>query len=572
MKNILIILLAGILLSCKSSEKGFSLFSVSEEEKELIADSEFIEGIKHKNDGDYEKAIPLFEEVIKSSKSHDAAHYELANIYQSTKNFEAALNHINQAVTINAKNKWYLQFQIDLTKSLGLYNQTAKAYSIRMKNFPDNPIFDIEFSDFYIQSKQYNKALDLYETIEKKIGVSEEINRNKYIIFHQLKQNDKAELELEKLIYTYPNKMRYYILLGDIKIENKDIESAFKVYERALKVKPEDPYILAEIAHQKYAKGEVQKSFDIYERVIGNKAFGTKDRLNLLRRFVRLGQLDQKIYKQTEKYMTLAGEADPYSQSINTVVGEYFFKSQKYEIAKKHYKAVLDAKKNSFLIWRQLITCNYNLGEYTEMRDNSANALELFPTNPELYLYNGLSKIQLKQFQEAINQLEEGIELIISNKNLTNQFQSNLADAYHALGNHKESDRYFELTIQGDPNNYFVLNNYAYYLSERKEKLELAKNMSAKANQLNPNEASFQDTYGWILFQIKDYDNALIWVEKSYDNGGSTSGIINEHLGDVYFFLNQKEKALSYWNKAKKLDDTSEFLLKKIQLKKYIDK
>jgi tetratricopeptide (TPR) repeat protein len=572
LKNILIILLAGILLSCKSSEKGFSLFSVSNEEKELIADAEFIEAIKQKNDANYDKAIPLFEGVIKSSKSHDAAHYELANIYQTIKNFEAALIHINQAVTLNPNNKWYLQFQIDLTKSLGLFNKTEEAYNIRRKYFPDNPTFEIEFSDFYIQSKQYDKALNIYESIEKKIGVSEEINRNKYIIHQQLRQPVKAEAELEKLISTFPSKMRYYILLADMKLDVQNKKAAFEVYERALKIKSDDPYVLAEVAHYHYLNDEVEKSFEIYEKVIANKSYGTKERIELLKRFSRSGQLDDKIYKQTKKYMTLAGEADPYSPSVNTVVGEYFFQDQKYEIAKKHYKAVLDVKKNSFLIWRQLLTCSYNLNDYESMRDNSAEALELFPTNPELYLYNGLAKIQLKQYQEAIDQLEEGIELIINNPNLTNQFQSNLADAYHALKNDEESDRYFDLTLKGDPNNYFVLNNYAYYLSERKEKLELAKTMSAKANELNPNEASFQDTYGWILFQLKDYDNALIWVNKSFENGGSTSGVINEHLGDVYFFLNQKEKALTYWNKAKKLEDNSDFLLKKIQAKKYLDK
>ena len=140
------------------------------------------------------------------------------------------------------------------------------------------------------------------------------------------------------------------------------------------------------------------------------------------------------------------------------------------------------------------------------------------------------------------------------------------------MENHQKSDKYFELTLENNPENYFILNNYAYYLSERKEKLELAKTMSAKANKLNPNEYSFEDTYGWILFQLKDYENALIWINKSLKNGGTTSGVINEHLGDIYFFLNQKEKAIIYWKKASKLDNTSEFLLKKIQLKTYLDK
>lgn len=572
LKNILIIILAGILLSCKSSEKRFSLFSVSEEEKEILADADFIEGIKHKNDGNYDKAITLFENVIKSSKSHDAAHFELSNIYQTINNTEAALKHINKAVAINPKNKWYLQLQIDLNKRLGLYKQAIKSYSLRRENFPENPIFDIEFSDYYIQLKRYDKALDLYEKIEKKIGVSEEINRNKYIIYNQLKQKEKAALELEALISSFPKKVKYYILLADIEIEKNDLNAAMLIYKRALSIKPNEPYVLMEVAHIHFLNGEMEKSFDIYERVISNKSFETKDRLKLLRKLSMHGKRDQKIFEQTEKYMKLAVEADPYSTSINALVGDYYFKNQKYELAKKRFIAVLKTKKNSFIAWRQLLTCNYHLEEFKQMSSNSENALELFPTHPELYLFNGLSKIQLKKFKEAIDLLEEGIKLIINNKNLTSQFYSNLADAYHELENHQKSDKYFELTLENNPENYFILNNYAYYLSERKEKLELAKKMSAKANKLNPNEYSFEDTYGWILFQLKDYENALIWINKSLKNGGTTSGVINEHLGDIYFFLNQKEKAIIYWKKASKLDNTSEFLLKKIQLKTYLDK
>lgn len=571
MRNYIIILIAGILLSCKSSQKGFSLFSVSEEEKELIADSKFIDAINEKNDGNYDKAIPILEDIIKSSPSKDAAHYELASIYQSIKQYETSLQHINAAVSLDDKNKWYLKFQIDLTKSLGLYNQTTSAYELRRKNYPDNPTFDIEFSDFYIQSKQYTKALELYQSIEKKIGVSEEVNRNKYIIHYKLGEHDKAELELKKLIKTFPSKMKYYILLGDMKITQHDKESALAIYNEALQIKPNDPYILAEIAHQYYTKGELEQSFEIYEKVIADKSYNTKDKMDLLRRFLRLGQLDNRVYDQTAKFMKIAGEAEPYSPSINTIIAEYFYKDQKYKLAKSHYLTVLSSKQNSFLIWRQLLICNYNLGEFDELNNNSEEALTLFPTQPELYLYQGLAKLRLKKPEQAIEHLNEGVELVINNNNLLVEFYSNLADAYHAIGNNTESDRYFDLTLDADPNNYFVLNNYAYYLSERKEKLELAKEMSARSNELNPNEGSFEDTYGWILFQLKDYNNALIWIKKSLENGGDKSGVINEHLGDIYYFLDQKQEALQYWKKAIKLGETSKFLEEKIRLKKYVN-
>jgi len=144
---------------------------------------------------------------------------------------------------------------------------------------------------------------------------------------------------------------------------------------------------------------------------------------------------------------------------------------------------------------------------------------------------------------------------------------SSLGDAYHAIGKHEESDDYFELSLELDSENHFVLNNYAYYLSERNIQLEKAKIMSRKSNELHPDEASFQDTYGWILYKLGDYEKALNWLQKSELNGGNNSAIINEHIGDVYEKLGQRERALKYWKLASHIGGGSDQLLNKLKQK-----
>ena len=81
--------------------------------------------------------------------------------------------------------------------------------------------------------------------------------------------------------------------------------------------------------------------------------------------------------------------------------------------------------------------------------------------------------------------------------------------------------------------------------------------MSHKSNLLNPNQASFQDTYAWILFQLGEYQESLDWLKKSILNGGGKSHIINQHIGDVYQKLDQRDEAEKYWNKAKKIQRDS---------------
>ena len=103
-------------------------------------------------------------------------------------------------------------------------------------------------------------------------------------------------------------------------------------------------------------------------------------------------------------------------------------------------------------------------------------------------------------------------------------------------------------------------------MSERNVRLEKAKLMSKKSNDLHPNEASFQDTFGWILYQLGDYEKALNWLKKAEKNGGMDSGVINEHIGDVFQKIGNLDLARKYWKRAHEIGGASEQLDKKLKL------
>mgnify|MGYP000497865447 CR=1 FL=1 len=170
--------------------------------------------------------------------------------------------------------------------------------------------------------------------------------------------------------------------------------------------------------------------------------------------------------------------------------------------------------------------------------------------------------------------LENGL-LVIVDKPLKSQFYSLLGDSYNSLKKYQDSDLAFKKALEIDSNNAVVLNNYAYYVSEREEKsaqnnsLEKAKRMSKKSLELEPSSSTFADTYAWILFKMQDYKNAKIWIKKSIELGGDKSSVIIEHYGDILIMLGEVDLALEQWNKAKIMGGASEFIDKKIQDKAY---
>jgi tetratricopeptide (TPR) repeat protein len=89
--------------------------------------------------------------------------------------------------------------------------------------------------------------------------------------------------------------------------------------------------------------------------------------------------------------------------------------------------------------------------------------------------------------------------------------------------------------------------------------------MSKKAVETEPKNASYLDTYGWVYFQLEDYNQAKTNIEEAIKYEGK-NGTILEHLGDIYFKLKDKSKAIELWQKAFDQDQT------KIEIKQKIEK
>ena len=82
-----------------------------------------------------------------------------------------------------------------------------------------------------------------------------------------------------------------------------------------------------------------------------------------------------------------------------------------------------------------------------------------------------------------------------------------------------------------------VLNNYSYYLAERGAKLKKAKEWSEETIRNNPENATFLDTYAWVLFKLKEYEEAEKYILIAMEKGGANDPEVNEHAGDIQVAL-----------------------------------
>jgi tetratricopeptide (TPR) repeat protein len=119
---------------------------------------------------------------------------------------------------------------------------------------------------------------------------------------------------------------------------------------------------------------------------------------------------------------------------------------------------------------------------------------------------------------------------------------------YQQMEDSKRAYEAYEEALKADPDRTSVLNNYAYYLSEEGKQLRKALKMSLRTVELEPDNATYLDTYGWLLYLLKKPKEAKPYFKHAMLYGGKDSAVILEHYSKVLEALGEDDLATYYKN------------------------
>ena len=371
-----------------------------------------------------------------------------------------------------------------------------------------------------------------------------------------------AIAEGQKLIDAYPGESRYVILLAEILISNNQSEKAVPYLEDLIQNHPDNARALLMLADYYRKHDDVEKS-NIYL----NKAFGMSD-LDIQPKIQVLASFIQKLPNEDIEQLALnlgdkIVKAHPDDPRSFEVFGDLNLRLGNDDEALLSYKKAIELGASNFSTWQNVLQMEVKLEKYKEAIEDGEQALELFPNQAGICWFLGTAYLVEKNYDAAVEVLERGKKLSNSNDELKSFFNAQLGDAYNNVKKYKKSDESYEAALAYDPDNDHVLNNYSYFLSLRKEKLDLAKKMSTKLITISPDNVTYLDTHAWVLYVRGEYEEAKTFIEKAV-NGPDLSGTIIEHYGDILFKLGDVDSAVRQWQIAKGMDETSELIDKKI--------
>lgn len=541
--------------------------------KDVATQGIFILGMQAYILGNTQDAVTKFNEVLRLDPKNHAALYVLSKIAFESGNMDKSIEYAQNAVKLDPTNEYYYQYLAEAKAEKNDFEGAAKVYEQIVKLRPRD--YDYYYDWAYMLSKagKYKEALEAYTILEQKTGVSEELIFQKQPLWMKLGKVDECVADVEKLIKLYPEDMRYVGLIGEIYEANKQYDKAIQTYQRLLSNDPNNAYAMLGIAEMYRKKGNNALKDEWTQKVFNNTQIDIDTKILTIIPYIEKLSRDSTLSRDVMKMADKLVELHPNEVKAVTARADVLYNIGKKKEAQAEYIKAISMSDVPPTVWIQLYILNTELEDYDSLIKYSELGMRKNPNDLFGYFYNAIANQQKKNLKAASDVLTKAFELQNSGRDvnvqtpqLTLQMLITLGDISFELKNYDRSDSSYEAALEIDPNNATVLNNYAYYLSERNIKLEKAERMSKKSNLLVDNNSAFIDTYAWIMYKMKNYSEALEWIEQAMQlPDANERAELLSHYGDILFKSGQTQKAIEQWKRAIEKGGDKEELESKIK-------
>jgi len=553
----LLIVVLGLIISNVSAQ------DVDDVDKSKLAMNTFLDAEKNKMLENYPEAAKLYEKTIDIDSEYDPAMFELGRMYLYQQKFEEALFWVEKAHKIDPTNKWYSLLLVDLYRNNYQIADAIDVYLGLLEQEPTNTDYLLNLSRLYHTIDDYKEAIATLEKVEKLEGIVERTSFLKRDIYLQEKDFDKAVATMIELSNTYPQEEKYCLMIAEMYMKNRQAKDALVWYDKVLSINPDNPYIQITLADFYVKMGDKAKAYEYLKDGYANPHLDLDTKVQVMINYLNAKDGNSIKKENAFELAKILTEVHPTEPKSFAIYGDLFFQDSLYAEASQQLIKSIALDSSNYAIWEELLYSLSMERNDTALAEYSQRTINLFPEMDFPYYVNAISNYQLGNTKKVISALETGL-YFVSNDQLMEQFYMFLGDAYHTDNQNKKAYEAYEKALKLNPDNSLVLNNYSYYLSLENKQLEKAAQMAKRSIEIDPN-ANNLDTYGWVLYMQKNYEDAKKYIGQAIDVSEDPSPEVLEHMGDVYLMLGELKMAKSYWRKAKKAGGNVDVLNRKLK-------
>ena len=531
-------------------------------------DFHYYEGERLKNHSNFLEAVREFQKCLEIDSTNAAAWFELSKMQQKSNQFTNSYESLHKAVKFDPKNAYYQEVLAayyvknkDINAAISIYENLAKKNKGKVS-------YLYALLNLYSKKEQTGKMLETINKIEVLTGISEPITMSKVEIFYKTKKHKKAIAEIKKLCAKYPAETRYESVLGGYYMTIGDTIRGLQTFENILKKRKNDGYALINLFEYYQQKGDTAKAEDCFNRALQDKSVDISEKLEQFTPYITK-LLQDKNTKQADALFAELLKNYENESDVYALYAAYLIDLEEFEKAEENLLTAISLYPENEQNWLDLASIYAHNDSIEKLFKHADEAEKIFSENTTWAYYKVVTLLQMKKGNDAIELINNYLQKFSDDeKTFKSLLLTFKADELMEQKKHNEAFEAYEKSLQFDPNNIGAMNNYAYYLAVCGLELRKAENMSGKTIQLEPQNATYLDTYAWILFKQNDFRTAKFWIERAilYDKN---SEVLMEHYGDILFALGDTENAVNQWIKSQEAGNKSELLQKKIDEKKY---
>ena len=521
----------------------------------------FMEAMVQRQKGNNDAAFDLLRHCQELRPEAAEVYYFLAQYYAELRDTEKATACVKRAASLAPENETYME---TLAQTYIRQQDYANAIQViegiyeRNKNHLD--LLEMLFQ-LYQQTGDNEHAVEVLDRLEKIDGKSERLSLAKSEIYTRMGNKKAAVAEMSQLAKQFPNDQNCQAMYGEALMMNDQTKKALGIYHQVLEVEPDNNRVLLSLRTYYQSQGDMAIADSLTERVLMNQNTTSAEKIQLLRQEI---SASESAGGDSTRVMSLFHRV----LALPNCDADMAIFCASYMNAKKMPKDSI----------RQVLEKVLSIAP-----DHSGARLQLVGYAWEeddldrvIYYYQGIAYYKKENLDGALSAFQNGIGVINeeSSPAIVSDFYAVMGDILHQKGLAEEAFEAYDSCLQWKDDNIGCLNNYAYYLSERGEQLDKAESMSFKTVKAEPKNATYLDTYAWILFMQERYSEAKIYIDQALQNMEDSLGneVIIEHAGDIYAQNKDIERALSYWRDAQQKKPEDQLLLRKIKQKKYLKK
>ena len=549
-------------------------------EQARMYDHYFLEAMVQRQKGDNDAAFDLLRHCLDINPFAAETYYFLAQYYGAMKQTDLSLDYFKKAAQLNPENETYMETLAQVyIRQQNFQDAIAVVEHLYDRNKDREDLLEMLFQ-LYQQENDLKKAIGVLERIESIDGKSERLSMAKSEVYTRMGDEKAAVAEMAALAKQYPNDLNYLAMYGESLMMNGQTKQALEIYNRILNEEPNNNRVLMSLRTYYQAEENQEMVDSLTWRVLLGKNTSQDEKVYLLRQIIsaneRAGGDSTEVLQLFRQVMAI----DTTDVDMALLCATYMdLKKMPSDSIKPVLNHILKLAPDNSAARLHLVGYAWSEDDKDRVIELCQAAREYNPDDMAFYYYQGIAYYQRDSLDQALSTFQNGVSIINeeSNPDIVADFYEVMGEILHKKGRAKEAFAAYDSCLQWKPDNMPCLNNYAYYLSLRDEQLEKAEQMSHKTIKAEPKNATYLDTFAWILFMQKRYSEAKIYIDQALQNmdsvtvGGDTIGnaAIYEHAGDIYWYCEDPDKALVYWKDALKGDTENKVLIRKVKLKKY---